>query len=135
MIKKDIFLQYIPFKVPDNQKMFGPLDYFLRLQVLHNTTFYYIKEPLLLYRLHSNNFSSSDNLKVMYPQVIAIYDFFAKKYKNNDQIVKICNYIINRSWAFYYLHFNDKKKALYYFSKVYNNFVLIDIINKLKILS
>ena len=134
MIKKDIFLKYIPFKVPDNQKMFWPLDYFLWLQILHNTTFYHIKEPLLLYRLHNNNFSSSDNLKVMYPQVISIYDFFAKKYKNNKKIVRICEYIINRSWAFYYLHFKNKRKAFSYFMKIYNNFIIIDFINKIKIL-
>ena len=134
MVKKDIFLKFVPFKVPGNQKMFWPLDYFLRLQILHTTTFYYIKKPLLLYRLHSNNFSWSDNLEVMYPQVISIYSFFKEKYKNNKKVVAISKYIVNRSWAFYYLHFKNKKKALSYFLKIYNKFILTDFINKLKIL-
>ena len=85
-IRKELLQKYLPICTPSGgiEWMFGPLDYWLWVQMIPNIGVYYSKIPLFGYRIHSNNFVK--NITVMNNQFEEIYLKIIKD--NSDKKIK-----------------------------------------------
>lgn len=82
----DIF----PIMTPDGKKngMFGPLDYWIWVQLVPNTIVYYSDKQLFQYRIHENNFVR--NVAIMNSQVQAIYENLLQQNPQDTFLRTIC---------------------------------------------
>ena len=115
-------------------------DYKFVVALANKHNFYFIKEPLVKYRIHGKNSNMHSNKEAWHQDVVTIYGHFLHEY--NKDIRKRTKAIIYfyLFWSYYYL--NEKVLAKYFFLEALKNswvlyqifFAFTDVKNRLTFL-
>jgi glycosyltransferase involved in cell wall biosynthesis len=90
-MQKNLLRQVLPFQNLDpSSKMFGPLDYFVWVQLVPQNPIYWIDSSIFQYRIHGSNYSG--NVKTMNEQANMIYDFLLKNSKLDKNTKKYTDF-------------------------------------------
>lgn len=109
--RKDALLKYVDFETYINMDITIE-DYPILVDMVMNTEFERINEPLCIYRSHNASYSHQKDLdKLVFQklQMKKLFDYFAKKYTFPNEIRKSYLSSHNKALLFYAGYFSNKK--------------------------
>ena len=109
--RKDALLKYVDFETYINMDITIE-DYPILVDMVMNTEFERINEPLIIYRSHDTSYSHQKDLNTLVFQKLQmkkLFDYFAKKYVFPNEIRRSYLSSHNKNLLFYAGYFSNKK--------------------------
>jgi glycosyltransferase involved in cell wall biosynthesis len=121
--KKTLLHIGYPRSLDPSEKVFLPSDWDFSFRICTKNSIYFITEPLIGYRKHSNN--NSYNTPKNYAHMQLLLNEYEKVYKSNKKVLKAIKYKRGRSLyslIIFFLEGGDKKNLFSYLRIYFLNF-------------